>query len=394
LGMASSLTLVANPGSASRKYGLYAGVDLRASLHFEWLDEKIICTLRMGESQTPVATSLPNLNAAATQVLDIFFKHQAILPAEHIGRIGLRIVAPGMYFTEHRTVNQHFVDTLQHTRSRAPLHISATLEELKALHHQFPKATIVGASDSAFHASRPDFSQYYGLPLEDAEKLDIKRFGYHGLSAESVVRQLKKIGKLTPRLVIAHLGSGASATAVYRGKSVDNTMGYSPLEGLIMATRSGSVDFAAIRALKAGLNMDDARAEEYLNNQSGLLGLGGSNDIRELLKHKQKGDKQAALALDIYFFNVQKAIGQMTAAMGGIDQLVFTGTVGERNPLVRELIASRLQYLDLWLNAKLNRAAKQPTQPTIVSEHARSKPVFVVPANEAGVIAAHTKDQS
>lgn len=388
MGMAGPLTLVSNPGSASRKYGLFKGDQLITDLHFEWANGKIICTIKRGEDHVNVPTKIESLNSAAGEAVKILKIKEIMRPNEHIGRIGLRVVAPGTYFAEHKVVTQHYVDTLQRARARAPIHIAATLEELKALHHQFPQATIVAASDSAFHASRPDFAAHYSIPLHDSQKLDIKRFGYHGLSAESVVEQLKAIGKLTPRLIIVHLGSGASVTAVYHGKSIDNTMGYSPLEGLTMATRSGSIDFTAVRALKAGLGLDDARVEEYLNHKSGLLGLGGSNDIRELLKREQKGDKHARLAMQTYLFNVQKAIGQMAGSIGGIDQLVFTGTVGERNPLIRKVIAERLDYLDILLDVHANKVVTQPKKPTRISMLAQSRPVLVVPANEAQIIAA------
>lgn len=387
--MASSLTLVSNPGSSSRKYALFNGHVLRASLHFEWANKQITCTLDQNGKRIQVPVDMHTMASAAGHILTVFYQHGVIEPGAHIECIGLRVVAPGTYFTEHRVVTQHFVDELQRARHRAPLHITATLEELKSLHHQFPQAKIVGVSDSAFHATRPDFSQYYSIPLADAEKLDIKRFGYHGLSVESVVRQLHKVGKLTPRLVVAHLGSGASITAVYRGKSLDNTMGYSPLEGLTMATRSGSVDFTAVRALKAGLHMDDAEVEEYLNKQSGLLGLGESDDIRQLLKLESEGDEQSRLALQTYLFNIHKAIGQMAGALGGLDQLVFTGTVGERNPIIRQRIADKLQYLDVTLSAKINRSCSQPKDPVLISKSLRSKPVFVIPANENAVIASY-----
>ncbi len=390
--MASPLTLVSNPGSASRKYALFNGPVLRASLHFEWLDGNVICTLRQDKKQVAIPLSMHSLNAAAGYVFNIFLQCGALDANEHISKIGLRVVAPGTHFAEHHTVSQRFVDALQEAKPHAPLHIAATLEELKALHQQFPQATIVGVSDSAFHASRPSYARLYSIPLKDADKLDIKRFGYHGLSAESVVRHLRKMGKLTPRIVIAHLGSGASVTAVYHGKSVDNTMGYSPLEGLTMATRSGSIDFTAVRALKAGLDLDDSRVEAYLNNESGLLGLGGSNDIRELLALEEKGNTDAKLAMQTYVFNVQKAIGQMAGALGGLDMLVFTGTVGERNPIVRKRIADNLHYLDILLSTKSNNGCTTPIDPVMISKRVSSKPVFVIPANEAAVIAAITSE--
>lgn len=380
--------MVSNPGSASRKYALFNGPVLRASLHFEWLAGKITCTLVQNGKATEIPTDIHNLSAAVGFAATIFYEYGVIESAEHIDRIGLRVVAPGTFFTEHHKVSQMFVDRLQAARPRAPLHITATLDELKSLHHQFPQATIVGVSDSAFHATKPDYAKHYAIPSGDADRLDIKRFGYHGLSAEAVVRHLHKLGKLVPRLIIAHLGSGASVTAVYRGKSIDTTMGYSPLEGLTMATRSGTIDFTAVRALKMGLGFNDDQIEDYLNHQSGLLGLGGSNDMRELLAREEKND-QAKLAIQTYIFNVQKAIGQMAGALGGMDMIVFTGTIGERNPVIRQRIADNLHYLDIQLSTKSNNGCTKPTDPVPISKRVTSKPVLVVPANENAVIASH-----
>lgn len=389
MGMASTLTLVSNPGSASRKYGLYHGPVLRANLHFEWSGDKIVCTLTQNQKHTDIPVDIHTLNAAAGHAATIFYEHGAMEASEHIGKIGLRVVAPGTYFMEHRLVDQRYVDRLQAARPQAPLHITATLDELKALHHQFPQAKIVGVSDSAFHASKPDYAKLYAIPIHDAEKLDIKRFGYHGLSAEAVVRYLQKMGKLVPRLIVAHLGSGASITAVYHGKSVDTTMGYSPLEGLTMATRSGTIDFTAVRAIKSGLGLDDAQVEDYLNHQSGLLGLGGSNSILELLEQEAKGSDKAKLAMQTYIFNVQKAIGQMAGALGGVDMLVFTGTVGERNPVIRQRVADKLHYLDVQLSAKSNNGCTKPLEPVPINKRVASKPVLVIPANENAIIASH-----
>jgi len=252
----------------------------------------------------------------------------------------------------------------------------------------FPLADIVGVSDSAFHITKPDYAWNYGLPLHDADRLDIKRFGYHGLSVASVVRTLQVAGKLTPRLLVCHVGSGVSVTAVHNGKSVDTTMGYTPLEGAIMATRSGSIDVAAAHELKRALGFDDAQLEAYLNKHGGLRGLGGSSDLRELLAREADGDHYAHLAIQTYVFSLQKSIGAMAAVLGGADALVFTGTAGERSAPLRHRLANRLQYLDFFVNHQANTAiAGDEKAPALISELALSKPIFVVPTNEAAEMA-------
>ncbi|HSX16933.1 MAG TPA: hypothetical protein VLH86_02425 [Patescibacteria group bacterium] len=389
--MASSLILVANPGSASRKYGLYDGRHERAQLHFEWLQGKIVCTLHRHGEQHVLRVDINDLSAATAQVVTIFKANGVLQEDEHISRIGLRIVAPSAYFLEDHVVDDDFVARLDATKVRAPIHVAATLEELHMLREQFHDAAIVGVSDSAFHSTKPDYAWNYGISLEVADHFEIKRFGYHGLSVASVVKELQAAEKLPLKLIVCHLGSGASVTAVQGGKSIDNTMGYSPLEGVVMSTRSGSIDSTAVRALKDVCRFDDNAIDDYLNNHSGLLGLGGSSDIRELLRREGDGDNRARLALATYVYSVQKAIGQMVAVLGGMDALVFTGTVGERSAAVRERVMARMHYLDAILDDNTNQGCEAPEKLTVISRLAHSKPVFVAPTQEAVEIARRSQ---
>jgi len=209
---------------------------------------------------------------------------------------------------------------------------------------------------------------------------------------ESVVHTLKAHDKLPPKIVVCHLGSGDSVTAVGHGKSVDTTMGYSPLEGLIMATRSGNLDATATQVLQDELQLGAQQLDEYLNHKSGLLGLSNkSSDIRELLALEDDGDPLAKLALETYVYNAQKAVGQMTAALGGIDLLVFTGTVGERSAAIRDRILHALHYLDLLVDDKANKRCDASSEPVLISRPAHSKPIFVLPAREADEMARHVQ---
>lgn len=383
-----TLTLVSNPGSASRKYALYAGKHVRASLHFEYMDGKVICTFVHGENRATEQTDLQQVEQAAQKVLGMLTGAGVLKREEVISCIGLRIVAPGSYFLEHRIIDDVTLGQLRALEPRAPLHIAATLQELNALREHFATTPVVGVSDSAFHITKPDFAWNYGLNLDDADRLDIKRFGYHGLAVMGAVHALKKTDRLPSKLVVCHLGSGASVSAVYNGKSVDTTMGFSPLEGLVMATRVGSIDVTAAHAVKDLLGFDDAKLEEYLNHQGGLLGLSGvSSDVRELLIAEQAGNHRAELALNTYAHSVQKAIGQMVAVLGGIDVLVFTGTVGERSAPMRERIVRPLHFVDLVLDTKVNADCTNPTDIINIARLAHSKPVFVVPTDEAAEIA-------
>lgn len=382
----TSLILVANPGSASRKYALFRGDREIASLHFETLDNKIICTVTSGDEKLEEPVAANDLESVLGYVETMLVRANALTEKDHILAVGLRIVAPSGFFLGNYKLDDEVVGKLKDLERVAPLHIGIVLKEYDLLSKYFPGVPVYGISDSGFHSTKPDYAWNYAIPLQDADTYEIKRYGYHGLSVQSVVRHLERHERLANKMVVAHLGSGASITALHGGKSMDNTMGYSPLEGLVMSTRSGVIDYSAVRAIQIQKGFSDAEMETYLNESSGLLGLGGSDDIRVLLSREEAEDYRARLALNTYIYNVQKGIAQMTAALGGIDALVFTGTVGERSSTIRHRIVERLHYLDIVLDSRGNSACIEPLGIGIVSKLAHSKPVYVVHADEAAEI--------
>ncbi|HEV2403081.1 MAG TPA: hypothetical protein VGS08_02670 [Candidatus Saccharimonadales bacterium] len=376
--------LISNPGTASRKYALFSGQHWRASLHFEQEGDRFIYTYQDTAAHHTNPIDMPDLDHAVAQVAPLLKQHGVLPELAAVSRIGLRIVAPGSFFLENHPVDSLLMRHLETAKRIAPLHVTASLEEFQNLSACFAHVPIYAISDSSFHSTKPDWAWNYGIPLDDADRLDIKRFGYHGLSVSSVVHTLRQVEKMPPRLVVCHLGSGASVTAVEHGKSIDTTMGFSPLEGLIMATRSGSIDAGAVLAIKQHLGLTDKQLETYLNRQAGLLGLSGlSSDIRELLGAESTGNHRAELALGTYVYSVQKAIGQMAAALGGIDVLVFTGTVGQRSAVIRKRIAQNLTYMDISLDKHENASCIDSDSLICISTLAHSKPVFVIPTNEA-----------
>ncbi len=388
--MASPLILVANPGSASRKYGIFQGGSEKASLHIEYADTTLQAHLRVGGVTHDCNLHIDKLEDSASEIARLFHEYNVLSGNETISAVGLRVVAPSSFFLKDHIVTDEIVQTLSDLGHTAPLHIGATLAEYDSLSAEFPSARFVFVSDSAFHATKPDYAWNYGIQLSDSDKYDIKRFGYHGLSVESVVSQLRQAGKLASRMIVCHLGSGASVTAVYNGKSIDTSMGYSPLEGVIMSTRSGSIDYEAAIALKKHAELTDGELETYLYKHSGLLGLGGTADIRELLRRHEGGDHQATLALNTFLHSVHKQIGAMTTTMNGVDVLVFTGTAGERSAIIRKKIAAHLQHLDIHLDDEKNNMNEQPESLISIAQTARSKPIFVVTTNEARQIANRT----
>jgi len=381
------LTLVLNPGSASRKYALHKGSERLASLHYEWKNGRIICTGAAGGATRQLDASVASLEQAIGTVEANFRLLGALKENEAIELGGVRVVAPSSFFLESHSITDDVIARLEQLQEIAPLHIGASLSEIKQARELLPHIRLVAVSDSAFHITKPDVAWNYGIDLGTADAYDIKRFGYHGISAGAAARTAINLTGAA-RIIICHLGSGSSVTAVQGGKSIDNTMGYSPLEGLVMATRSGTIDILAADRLQNVRGITDDRLIQELNTASGLRGISGSSDdIRELLQLERAGDYRASLALRMYVYGIQKAIGQMSAALGGLDALVFTATVGERSSEIRSRVVSQLAYLGLWVDEETNTTVTEPTSPISIHDWAGSKSIIVLPTDEAGEIA-------
>ena len=377
------LILVSNAGSASRKYGLFSGDKCLAKIHFEHDKDKIVYSLQTGsEPAKSEPAKINHLTFAASKVWEILQSQNVIADKDQIKAVAVRVVAPSDYFQKDRILDTPAQQHLKALEVRAPIHINATLQEIHALAAAFPEAKLVGISDSAFHELMPDHAKLYALPSDIPATLEVRRFGYHGLSAEAVIDALRAKDKLPKRLVICHLGSGVSITAVLGGKSVDTTMGYSPLEGLMMGTRSGNVDITAMQVLQDELNLSNAQLQDLLNLRSGLLGVSRlSSDVRELLHHEARS-KHVKLALQMFVGRIQQAIGQMAATLGGIDALVFTGTIGERSDEIRKRILGKLMFLGLTLDPKANHETKEASGITRISPPHHPAAIYVISSDE------------
>lgn len=334
-------SVIVNIGSASKKYALYRGGKEILRAHFEHEGEKSLVTIQ-GERKS---------------IRKIDFEESFAYMLEQFGSIhaiGIRIVAPGEYFLEHRIIDDEYVKHLEEAAESAPLHIRPTLDELKKIFAHDLNVPVVGISDSVFHKDLPLVARTYAIDKEDSESLGIRRYGYHGISLASIVGKLSREG-LPDRVIVCHLGGGASITAIKHGKSADTSMGYTPLEGLVMATRAGDIDAGALIALAKKKQFSHGELESYLNHSSGLLGISGtSNDIRILLEREAAGDKDAALALAVYVEKIKKYIGAYVAVLGGLDMLVFAGTVGERSSIIRERVCHGLGTFDILLDQENN----------------------------------------
>ncbi len=377
------LILITNPGSSSRKYALYKGQELICSLHFEFEGKGIICTLkRADDSKKVLKQSFKELTSAVSNVERILTEEGYLGGMAKLDAILARVACPGEYFTQDHIVDDEYLKKLDKARKRAPLHVPVVASEIEHLVKSFKGIPVLAISDSSFHADRPDLMKYYAFDTELADKADVKRFGYHGLSVGSIVNYMKSQNILPEKLIVCHLGSGSSLTAVFEGKSLDTTMGYTPLEGLMMATRCGNIDPAAALRLKHYLKYEaDDSLEKYLNKECGLLGVSGqSDDMREILRLRDEGDKRGTFAHAMFVYKVQSLIGQMAASLGGVDAIVFTATIGERSDEIRRTVTQKLSYLGFALDDAKN-VAEMPERHTDISAEG-SKPVWVIRTDE------------
>lgn len=276
-----------------------------------------------------------------------------------IGAVGHRIVHGGSYFTEPVLIDAQVVQRLEALSDLAPLHQPKSLRALALVSRLLDGVPAVACFDTAFHSTVLAAAATYALPAEWRRRWDLRRFGFHGLSHSYASRRAAQLsGRPVEelRIVSAHLGAGASLAAVQAGKSVDTTMGFTPLEGLVMATRSGSVDPGLLLWLEEHVGMPPTELASTLEHRSGLLGLTGTADMRAVLQAEAAGDPAATLAVGVYLHRLRAGIASMAAAMGGLDVVVFTGGVGERSPGIRWRAAEGLEFLGVRLGREANEA--------------------------------------
>ncbi len=290
---------------------------------------------------------------------DVAVVVDAIRGLGQVDAVGHRIVHGGTRFTGPVVIDAAVTAALRALTDLAPLHQPKSLAALEAVEAAVPGAPAVACFDTAFHAGLPAAASTYALPPEWRRRWDLRRFGFHGLSHAYAARRAAELLDRPSdglRLVTCHLGAGASLAAIREGRSVDTTMGFTPLEGLVMATRSGSVDPGLVLWLEEHANMPPAELAATLEGRSGLLGLAGTADMRIVLERVASGDPDATLAIDVYIHRLRAAIAAMAAALDGLDGLVFTGGVGERSPEVRARAASGLGFLGVHLDADRNES--------------------------------------
>jgi len=283
----------------------------------------------------------------------------ALKDVADVAAIGHRVVHGGTAFSKAVIIDSKVKAAIKELAVLAPLHNPAALAGIETSGQLYPGVPQVAAFDTAFHATMPDQAAIYPLPWEWTERWGLRRMGFHGLSVQYAVRRTTEmLGHLPPRLVVCHLGAGCSLTAVADGRSIDTTMGFTPLEGLMMAVRSGSVDPGLLLYLLREQHVDADELEATLNGRSGLLGTSGvSADLRAVIADAQRGNQRAALAIGMFIHRVVGAVGWLVGVLGGLDALVFTGGIGENSPLVRERVCQQFGYLGLRLDSQANATA-------------------------------------
>ncbi len=382
--MAVEKILAVNIGSASKKYSVFEGEDEIAKFHFETEDDGFVVNIEFEGFKEEMRISEDEYDAALNYLLKFLKDKKLINTEKEIIKIGVRIVAPGRYFKENKLINKDYLKNLEKVKIRAPLHIEPTLKEIKKLKKIFKNIKIFGISDSAFHKDLSELAKNYALSNDIAAKYGIYRYGYHGISAQSVLIKIKELlGCLPEKIIICHLGSGSSIHAIKNGRSFDTSMGFTPLEGLPMATRIGNIDAGAVIYLAKKTGVE--KLDSYFNTKCGLLGISDrTGDIRELLELERQGDSAAKLALELFIYNIKKFIGAYAAAMNGLDLLVFTATIGERSFIIRSRICQNLDFLGIKLDRVKNNNCI--SKDAIISAKNSKVKIMVIRTNEMAII--------
>ncbi len=386
--------LVINCGSSSIKYRVYdmPGETVLAGGILEKVGEGRSFLACRGNEKTEV--SAPGHEQGLKLIMKTITdeKTGVVKGPSGISAIGHRVVHGGESFSAPARITGDIIRAIEECSGLAPLHNPPNLAGIKATMALFPNIPQVACFDTSFHQTIPEHAYMYALPYELYEKFKIRRYGFHGTSHHHVARRAAELmGKdgYEANIITCHLGNGCSMAAVKEGKSVDTSMGLTPLEGLVMGTRSGDIDPAIIVYLEEKLGMPGKEINALLNRKSGLLGISGtSNDMRTIIEEAEKGNARAKLAVDIFSYRVKKYIGAYAAVLGSLDAVVFTGGIGENAPTVRKNILSGLQSLGITLDTGKNEESSNKER-VITSDDSKVQ-VFVIPADEEACIARDT----
>lgn len=389
--------LVINCGSSSLKYQLIdsetEAVLAKGLCERIGIDGRLVYQ-KTGLDKEITEAAMPTHKQAIQMVLDAIVnpKTGALKSLAEVDAVGHRVVHGGEKFASSVVIDDEVLKAIEECNDLAPLHNPANLIGINACRELMPGVPMVAVFDTAFHQTMPSKAYMYGLPYEYYEKYKVRRYGFHGTSHSFVSKRVAElVGKAydETKTIVCHLGNGASICAVENGKSVDTSMGLTPLEGLVMGTRSGDIDPAIMEFLAKKENLDIAGLMNVLNKKSGVYGLSNnlSSDFRDLSEAAADGNEIAELALDVFAYRVAKYVGSYTAAMNGVDNIVFTAGIGENSAIVRTMVCKYLGYLGIEIDEELNGKRGQEI---IISTPESKVKALVVPTNEELAIARET----
>jgi acetate kinase len=391
--------LVLNCGSSSVKYQLIE-VDKKTFLAKGSVDRvgmsgAVLTNTRSDGDEIKITGDILDHTTAIEYILAVLLSknHGVITSKSEIHAVGHRVVHGGETFTGSVLIDDSVIKGIRDNFEIAPLHNPHNLRGINACQVHLPNIPQVGVFDTAFHHDMPPHAYIYGIPYSLYSQYKIRRYGFHGTShayvahraSELLKKDLKKL-----KVITCHLGNGCSIAAIDKGISIDTSMGFTPLEGLLMGTRSGDIDVSIILYVMAKEGLNYSEANTLLNKHSGLQGISGvSSDMREVITEMNEGNKKAKLAFDIFCYRVKKYVGSYIAALGGLDVLVFTGGIGENSPDVRKAICDNLEYLGIEFDKTANNTKDKEKAITTAKSKAA---VYVIPTNEELMIALETKE--
>jgi len=392
------IVLVLNAGSSSIKYQLFH-VDRKEVLAKGIVDkigmaDAALINNRIDGDEVKLEGEIIDHQAGIEYVLGVLISenHGSIKSLNDIGAVGHRVVHGGESFHSSVLINEQVIKKIEECVPLAPLHNPPNLKGIYAVTELMPDTPQVAVFDTAFHQSKPKSAYMYAIPYSLYKKYGLRRYGFHGTSHHYVSRRACEItgdNYQTQKIITCHLGNGGSITAINHGKSMDTSMGLTPVEGMIMGTRSGDLDLGVLTYIidKEELNVNEANT--LVNKHSGILGISGvSSDMREVERASDDGNNRARLALEMYDYRITKYIGSYSAAMNGVDMIVFAGGIGENADRVREAICKNFGYLGLEFDSEKNKGLR--SKEAIISKPDSKVKVLVVPTNEELVIAQET----
>ena len=386
-----SKIIAINAGSSSLKFQLFEmpneEVITKGLIERIGLSDSVFNITVNGEKQTEI-TDIPNHEVAVELLLSKLTSLGIIKSLEEIEGVGHRVVHGGEEFQDSVLINDEVIEKIEKLSELAPLHNPANLTGIKAFRNVLPNVPAVAVFDTAFHQTMPESSFLYSLPYELYEKYGIRKYGFHGTShkyvseraADMLGRPLEQL-----RLISCHLGNGASITAIEGGKSIDTSMGFTPLAGVTMGTRSGDIDPALIPYIMEKINKTAEEVLEGLNKKSGMLGLSGfSSDLRDIELKAEEGNERAEMALSVFASHIHKYIGSYAARMSGVDAIIFTAGIGENSDTIRARVLNGLEFMGVYWDPALNKLRGE--ERFISYPHSPVK-VMVIPTDEEVMIA-------